>query len=202
GEEKEFPSIPPFKEWRIHLPDILNKKLGRDEAILLLLSLAPHIQPDLLDSVIETHMQHSGDFREIGGVRGKNFRGFLPTGETVLFLLAGEDLKKRLEVQELFSENHFFAKKHILWLEEVPEGEPPMSGRIILSQEYVDLFTTGKVSRPRCSMNFPAQLLETQLEWQDLVLHPDTREQIHELETWVKYRDTLMDAYEMHRKLK
>jgi len=77
-----------------------------------------------------------------------------------------------------------------------------MSGRIILSQEYVDLFTIGKVARPRFSMNFPAQLLETGLEWDDLVLHSDTLEQIKELEVWVKHGDTLLHDWEMHRKLK
>jgi SpoVK/Ycf46/Vps4 family AAA+-type ATPase len=77
-----------------------------------------------------------------------------------------------------------------------------MSGRIILSQEYVDLFTTGQIARPRFSMNFPAQLLETEMEWSDLVLHSETLEQIKELEVWVRHGDALMNKWEMHRKLK
>ncbi len=180
----------------------LQHQLKEAEITLLLIALAPHLQSDFYDSLIQESLPQPGDFPQIGGVRGKNFRGFLPTGETALFLLAGDDPEKRLEVQKLFSEDHFFAKKRILWLEEVPEGEPVMSGRIILSQEYVDLFTTGKVARPRFSMNFPAQLLETSLEWDDLVLHSDTLEQIKELEVWVKHGDTLLRDWEMHRKLK
>ena len=180
----------------------LQHQLKEAEITLLLIALAPHLQSDFYDSLIQESLPQPGDFPQIGGVRGKNFRGFLPTGETALFLLAGDDPEKRLEVQKLFSEDHLFAKKHILWLEEVPEGEPVMSGRIILSQEYVDLFTTGKVARPRFSMNFPAQLLETSLEWDDLVLHSDTLEQIKELEVWVKHGDTLLRDWEMHRKLK
>jgi hypothetical protein len=176
--------------------------LSVDEFALLCIALAPHLAPQFLDTIIQESLPQPGDFPQIGGVRGKNFRGFLPTGETALFLLAGDDPGKRLEVQQLFSEDHLFAKKHILWLEEVPEGEPHMSGRIILSQEYVDLFTIGKVARPRFSMNFPAQLLETGLEWDDLVLHSDTLEQIKELEVWVKHGDTLLHDWEMHRKLK
>jgi AAA+ superfamily predicted ATPase len=170
--------------------------------LVLLLSIAPHIQPHFFDEILQGTLPKAGDFPQLGGARGKNHRGFLPTGETALFLVAGDDLEKRLAVQHLFSEDHLFAKKRILWLEEVPEGEPRMSGRIILSQEYVDLFTIGKVAAPRFSMTFPAQRIETELEWDDLVLHPDTLEQIKELEVWVKHGDTLMDDWGMRRKLK
>jgi len=179
-----------------------QNSLSPQAQALLLLSLAPHLQADFYDCIIQEALPKAGDFPQIGGARGRNFRGFLPTGETVLFLFAGEDIEKRKETQLLFSEDHCFAKKRILWLEDVPEGEPRMSGRIILSQEYVDLFTTGQIARPRFSMNFPAQLLETEMEWSDLVLHPETLEQIKELEVWVRHGDALMNKWEMHRKLK
>ncbi len=181
---------------------IKAEKLGEKEQTLLLLVLAPHLQPDFYDRVIAESLPQAGDFPQLGGTRGKNFRGFLPTGETALFLLAGEDMEKRLEVQQLFSEDHFFVKKRIIWLEDVPEGEPRMSGRIILSQEYVDLFTTGRIAKPAFSMHFPAQLLETEMEWSDLVLHPGTNAQIQDLEGWIKHHDTLMKDWEMHRRLK
>ncbi|WP_353480366.1 ATP-binding protein [Haliscomenobacter sp.] len=181
---------------------IQDNNLGQTEITLLFIAIMPHIHPLLFDQIIQAALPSAGDFPQLGGTRGKNFRGFLPTGETALFLLAGDDMEKRMDVNELFSEDHLFAKKHILCLEEVPEGEPRMSGRIILSQEYVDLFTTGKVARPRFSMNFPAQLLQTELEWDDLVLHHDTLAQINELEIWVKHGDTLMKEWEMHRKIK
>lgn len=181
---------------------VLQQNLQEKDTILLLFALLPHLYPQFFDTTIQESLPQPGDFPQIGGVRGKNFRGFLPTGETALFLLAGEDAEKRLEVQQLFSEDHVFAKKHILWLEEVPEGEPQMSGRIVLSQEYVDLLTTGKVSPPRFSMNFPAQKIETALDWDDLVLHPDTLEQIRELEIWIKHGKTLMVDWGMGNKLK
>lgn len=185
------------------LRDFLQQRdLSSEAQILILLALAPHLDADFCDRTIQGALPRAGDFPQIGGSRGKSFRGFLPTGETALFLLAGKDAAKRIELQHLFSENHFFAKEHILWLEEVPEGEPRMSGRIILSQDYVDLFTTGRVARPRFSINFPAELLETELEWEDLVLHGDTLEQTNELQDWVRHGETLMHDWGMHRKLK
>lgn len=185
------------------LSDFLRQRdLPVEAHVLLLLALAPHLDADFYDRTIQDTLPRAGDFPQIGGSRGKNFRGLLPTGETALFLLAGKDARKRLEAQQLFSAEHLFAKQQILWLEEVPEGEPRMSGRIILSQDYVDLFTTGRVARPRFSTNFPAELLETELEWDDLVLHGDTLDQIKELEYWVQYGETLMNDWGMRRKLK
>lgn len=194
-----------FKEEAAPMPlnDFYQQNnLSPQAQALILLALAPHLQADFYDRTIKEAIPQAGDFPQIGGTRGKNFRGFLPTGETALFLFAGEDMEKRMEAQKLFSEDHLFAKKRVLWLEDVPDGEPRMSGRIILSQEYVDLFTTGQLARPRFSINFPAQLLETELEWTDLVLHSDTLEQIKELEVWVKHGGTLMNEWGMHRRLK
>ncbi len=179
-----------------------EQRLSREAQTLLLLALAPHLEADFYDRNIRGAIPREGDHPQIGCTRGQVFLGYLPTGETALFLLAGEDSERRMEVQKLFSEDYVFARKHILWLEGVPEGEPRMSGRIVLSEEYVDLFTTGRVARPRFSMRFPAQLLETELDWSDLVLHSATLQQIKELEVWVRHGDTLMKDWEMGRKLK
>ena len=170
--------------------------------MLLLIALAPHLQSDFFDRAIQNNLPEAGDFPQIGGTRGKQFRGFLPTGETALFLLAGNELENRFKVQQMFSEDHFFAANRVLWLEETPPGEPRMSGKIILSQEYVDLFTLGKISRPRFSMSFPAQLLQTEMEWEDLILNDRTREQIQELETWVKHGHTLLEDWGMRKRVK
>jgi len=181
---------------------VKTNQLSTEEQSILLIALAPHVQPDYFDRITQENLPHSGDFPQLGGTRGKHFRGFLPTGETVIFLLGGDKFEKRMAIQQYFHEDHLFAKRRILWLDEVPEGEPRMSGRVVLSQEYVDLFTYGKVARPRFSLNFPAQLLETEMEWSDLVLHPGTQSQIQDLVVWIKHHNTLMVDWEMHRKLK
>lgn len=176
--------------------------LGQSEIIVFLSALAPHLQPDFYDKIISESLPSPGDFPQLGGVRGKNFRGFLPTGETALFLLAGDDLEKRLQVQEMFSTEHFFHKKHILWLEDVPAGEPRMSGKIILAPEYIELFTTGKVTPPAFSTEFPAKRIETELGWDDLVLDDDVMEQIRELETWVRFNDRMLQDWKLNKRIK
>ena len=173
-----------------------------EEYVIILLALVPHLQPDFLNKIIAEHLPNGGDFPEFGGVKGTNHRGILPTGETAQFILAGDDLEKRLEVQRLFSSEHWFAQKHILWLEPVREGEPVMSGRIVMDAEVVEQLTTGVVSRPRFGIDFPAERLETEMDWNDLVLHSNTERQIREIEHWVVHHNTLLQEWGMHKKIK
>jgi len=173
-----------------------------EEFVVFLLALTPHIKSDFLGKLIVEHFPEGGDFPEFGGVKGTNHRGILPTGETAQFILAGEDIERRIEVQRILSSEHWFAKKRILWLEPVREGEPVMSGRLILDPEIVELLTTGTVSRPRFSTDFPAEYIETEMEWDDLVLHPNTLLQIREIENWIRHNDTLMHEWGMKKKIK
>lgn len=173
-------------------------KLTSSEYVVFLLALIPHIQPHFFDPLLPK----KGNFPQIGGVRGKNHRGFLPTGETALFLLAGDDLEKRFEVQKIFGPEHWFAKERILWLAEPEKDEPPMSGRIILNPDYVSLFTTGEMPMPSFSMSFPAERLETELDWADLVLPAATLEQVRELEAWLEHQHRILHDWGMARKIK
>ena len=108
---------------------------SNDEWVILFLALILHIRPNYFESIIISYLPNGGDFPEFGGVKGSNHRGLLPTGETAQFILAGNDPDKRLTIHQYFREEHFFFRQGILWLEPVREGDPVMSGRIILSQE-------------------------------------------------------------------
>ena len=181
---------------------IEHHKLGHEEFTLLILALLPHIEADSFSKVIAGYLPEGGDFAEFGGVKGTNHRGILPTGETAQFILAGDDLEKRLEVQRMLGPEHWFSREHILWLEPVHEGEPAMSGRLVMNPELVEQLTLGTVSKPRFSMDFPAEHIETEMEWDDLVLPDETRQQIREIEDWIRHHDTLLDDWGMKKKIK
>ncbi|MCK6693858.1 MAG: ATP-binding protein [Thermoanaerobaculia bacterium] len=173
-----------------------------EEYIVLLLALAPRVQPAFFSRILAEFLPEGGDFPELGGARTGHHRGIQPTGETAQFILAGDDLEKRLEVQAMLGGDHWFAQKQILALESVREGEPPLSGRLILDDETAELLSAGQVSKPRFGADFPAERIETGLEWPDLVLHPNTLHQIREIEKWIKWSDTLMNDWGMRRKVK
>ena len=203
GKSVSEPTLPAINHWHLPLANfILQNKLTVGEASLLLIALTPHIQPDLFDAAIDGVIPQGGNFPKLGGVRGKNARGFLPTGETALFILGGSDLETRLSVQQLFGADHLFAAKKILWLEEMPPGEPPMSGRIILSQDYVDIFIFGKPTPPHFSMSFPAKRIKEERDWSYLVINAELQSQIAEIISWLKYNDELLSTWQMGDRLK
>ncbi|GAB3899959.1 hypothetical protein GCM10028803_22000 [Larkinella knui] len=184
------------------LADHLPQSPTHAEAVLLLLALAPHQLPGIFDALIEEVLPQGGEFPAFGGIKGANHRGMLPTGETAQFLLAGTDLEKRLEVQRLFSEKHWFYQQQVLFLEPVREGEPRMSGRLVLADEYAERLLTGERPRPRFGPDFPARLVTTGMEWDDLVVPPATRRQIEDLRLWLAHSHTLMNDWQLGKRLK
>ena len=179
-----------------------ENSVDRREFIALMVALAPHLDPNFFDRAIQEAIPETGDFPQLGGIRGKNYRGFLPTGQTLMFLLDGGDLNQRFGLARLIEDDHVFAQKRVAWLEEPPLGEPALSGRWMMSEDYISLFTLGRFPRPKFSMNFPAQHIQTKMEWKDLVLNPQTQKQIKELEAWVNHGETWLQDWGMEKKYK
>ena len=181
---------------------IICHQLNIEEYVILLLALAPHIQPNFIDNIVQQYLPNGGDFAEIGGIKVNNHRGMLPTGETALFILAGNELFKRMQVSQYFSSDHFFAKENVLSLELLGDGEPRMSGKIILHQEFVDLFTIGTASKPSFGPDFPAKNISTKMDWSDLILNPKTEQQIKDIKTWLDHNKPFMQDWGMEKKVK
>jgi ATPase family protein associated with various cellular activities (AAA) len=201
--DSTIPSPPPLADWQLPMAKfIADNRLNAAEATLLLIGLAPHFQPDGFDQAIESKIPGSGNFPKLGGVRGKNSRSFLPTGETALFLLGGEDRQQRQDTQALFGVEHLFGQKKILWLEEVPYGEPLMSGKIIISQDYIDTFLIGRPAPPHFNSSFPARLIREKRNWSSLVINEELQSQINEIINWLKYNDHLLNIWGMGDRLK
>ncbi|MDZ7695036.1 MAG: ATP-binding protein [Balneolaceae bacterium] len=175
--------------------------LKKAERLTLLLALIPHVKPDILDLFFTKNAHYDRGFTEFGGLRGNSYSGFLPTGETIMFLLTGGDLKRRFKYNYLFEQDHLFAQKKILFLEQSSLNEPALSGALQLSDDYVDFFTTGNVSKPSFSMDFPAKRVTTDLEWSDLVLPPETMGQINEIIAWLKHGKTLMRDWGLSKRI-
>jgi len=180
------------------IPDIN----GHDDWVTVMITLIPHVQPNFFESVILEHLPNGGDFPEIGGVKATNHRSMLPTGETLQFILAGTNVTQRVRLQQLFSQDHFFHRQGIIWLENVKEGEPVMSGRLILSSEWVDKILLGKESPPRFGPDFPAKKIETGIQWGDVVLHPRTMNQINDIRIWLLHHDKFNSDANLKVKIK
>ena len=181
---------------------IIENNLSEIDILILGLALVPHMKPDFLSSIIAEYLPNGGELPEFGGIKTKNHRGILPTGETAQFLVAGNDLENRISFYNYLHNQSFLYQKGIIKIEAVANGEPKLSGLLILEDEYIEKFITGKILKPQLSSIFPAQLIETQLDWDDLVLNSNTLNQIKEIETWLKFNDILLHEWNMKAKIK
>lgn len=181
---------------------IIENNLTEIDILLLGLAFVPHVKPDFLSAVIAEYLPNGGELPEFGGVKAKNHRGILPTGETAQFLIAGNNLDDRVAFYNYLHNQSFLFQKRIIRIESVPNGEPKLSGLLSLEDEYIEKFITGKILKPQLSSIFPAQLIETQLDWNDLVLNSATLNNIKEIETWLKFNEILLQEWDMKSKIK
>ncbi|MCO6492327.1 MAG: ATP-binding protein [Phaeodactylibacter sp.] len=204
GQEAEFADIydiapPALADSASNWAAFLDKyQPGVEERLALLLSLIPHMEPRLLDVFFTKNAQYDRPFTEFGGRSEGPHKGFLPTGETLLFLLAAGRLEQRFALMRLFQPDHYFIRDNILSLERAqPGGVPPTAGTLSLSEEYLAYFTHGEALKPVFGKDFPAEAISTPLEWADLVLNNQARRQIREMETWIEHGDTLLNGWGM-----
>ncbi len=174
-----------------------------EERIVLLTALAPHICPQLLDVFFIKNETYNRSFTEFGGIKGSKHTGLLPTGETAIFILCGNDLVERFKVIQLFDSNHFFSKQKIVVLDaENANNEPLLSGLLTITKEYLTYFTSGGAFEPKFNNEFPAQKITTKLEWEDLVLDDAVLDEIHEISVWIKNQNTLMEEWGLKKLVK
>ncbi len=176
--------------------------LSTDERLLLMLALIPDVQPHLLDVFFTTNKLTGRGYTEFGGIRGARHGGFIPTIETALFLLAGNDLAHRFRLYRLFEPDHVFTTHQIVKIQSGGSDEPFFSNALSLNDEYIDMLTTGQLRKPRFSTEFPAKRMTTSLEWSELVVDEDTGKGLDELRDFLQYGRTLFEDWGMHRKLK
>lgn len=186
----------------IYAEFVQHYKMTPEERLIMVLTLLPHIQPQLLDAFFMTNHNLKRGFTEFGGIKGNQHGGFLPTIETALFITVGNDLDKRIRMMQTFEPTHFFFAHNILYVNSQSGNEPSNSSGLVMTEEFIDLFTTGKHRTPQFSMEFPAKRLMTKMTWNDLVLDEITSVQLNEIRIWLQHGRTLLYDWGMENKLK
>ncbi len=208
GQESDFNNV-----FDIKPPDLAGSesmyagivrqyKMGFAERLMLILALTPHIRPQVLDVFFIKNNATGRPFAEFGGIRESRESGFFPTGETLVFLLTGGELEPQIRHSALFDREHYFSRHQLFDLQPDDPRLSALKAPLRLTQEYLSLFTTGIAGTPQFGTGFPAHRIETQLEWNDLVLARQTLAQAREIETWLQHSPTLMQDWGMAAKLR
>jgi len=177
-------------------------ELNLQQRICLLVALAPHFKPQLLDVFFIKNNGSDRGFTEFGGIKGTNHGGFLPTGETVAFIIAGEDMEKRFQLLDFLMNDPLFNELNILSILRNVPNEPFLSGFLTVGEEYLSHFVNGISHKPSYSSVFPAKILTTALTWDHLILEDHVMDEVLEICDWLEHKDQLMNEWEMLGKLK
>lgn len=204
GQESEYTHIQdiplPESDWLSSLMD--GQEVSFEEQVVLLLALMPHISPQTLDLFFLQNKELDRPYTEFGGWRGTSHQGFLPTGETAAFILSVDDPDKRQDVIKLFEKDHWFHTKNILCLEGQGRGEPFLSGRLVVSDEFLSKVLHGNKYRPDYSADFPAKRITTALEWDDLVLPYNLQEDLNDISLWLQNEQAIRSRWQLDRIIK
>ena len=173
-----------------------------EERVVVMLALMPHVRPQALDIFFVQNRDFDRQYTEFGGWKGLSHGGFLPTGETASFIIAGDDTERRGDVLRLFGREHWFYRKDILRLEGAGEGEPLLSGQLRVSDGFLSRVLLGEEYKPDYSTGFPAKRVTTELEWKDLVLDYRVSAELEEINTWIASHKTVMEDWGLSRYLK
>ena len=173
-----------------------------EERIIMLLALAPHVCPQILDIFFTKNEKYGRGFTEFGGVKGNQHSGFIPTGETAAFVIAGNDIFNKINVINIFDPDHFFGKYKIISLDKDKSNEPILSGILSMTPDYLSYFTNGTQFKPNFSTEFPAQQINTKMDWEDLVIEESIIDEIQEIMVWIKSSSVILEDWGLDKLLK
>lgn len=219
GQESEYASIEeipqPGNEWMSSL--LGDQEISFKEQTILLLALMPHISPEVLNIFFIKNKDYDRPYTEFGGWQGISHGGFLPTGQTAKFLIENGKLKveskiglsqndntfnSQLSILHLFSKDHWFHKENILCLEGQAEGEPFLSGRLVVSEEFLAKVLHNGKYEPEYNVQFPAKRITTPLDWDDLVLPWHLYDELNDISRWLQYQTEIRDTWNLNRIIK
>jgi AAA+ superfamily predicted ATPase len=180
---------------------LLHHQASVAERLMLVMALVPHIRPRQLDIFFTRNPTYDRSFTEFGGIQNPSGE-FIPTGETILFLLDDGTLEMRFQLSELFGPEHFFAKHRIFHFQTNDGLVPAWKGPLRLRPEHIRRFTTGIPPAIHERARFSAFPVQTTLEWSDLVLDSETLAKIQAIEAWLLHGNTLMKDWGMDKRLR
>jgi len=203
-EQQEAEIEPPALEYEhsIYARQVAAWQLNSCERLALALAMAPHLKPEALDIFFCSNGTIGRSFSEFGGHSDRAFSGFLPTGQTLVFLLSANQPQRKLEAMRILAPQHRFNAEQLIVLDRGEDKLPPLAGVLTMSEQWLHYLLTGEQVRPELSPSFPASPITTPLQWRDLVLDYSVMQQVEEIRTWLAHGRTLMQEWGLASKVK
>lgn len=141
GSSYEEVAAPDLRDDTSTYATFINEgNFSREERLLIVLALANHVNPGMLDRNLKQRMGSAfGKYPELGGVEGENFKGLIPTGLTWLALATGNDLLRRIDLLKKATSMSVIVNE-IVGIKDSSISEPFLSGAIELNIDLLRLF--------------------------------------------------------------
>jgi AAA+ superfamily predicted ATPase len=205
GHEKQWEDIP--------LPDVTivdnafanavnDWNLNMYERLALALAMAPQIMPEALDIFFGRNQIYDRGFTEFGGQIDPEHSGFLPTGQTLAFLITANNPDNRYELLKVIGKEGILMKEHVLQLSQTQPHIPNVNGVLSLNSEWMHYFLTGERFQIDNGLQMLGQKITTDMNWSDAVLSDITMRSVQEIQSWLTYNETLMEDWGLGKILK
>ena len=178
---------------------IKDNDFGTNERLLIIVALAIVYKPEMYDRLQIKNKTLNKNFTEFGGFKDAESGAFIPTLRTVSFLLNESDLLRTVQIHSLFESKHIFITKKIINIS-VPKNRNIMDSTFSIGEELFVSITEGKTYKPNYSSNFPANILDTPLDWDDLVLEDSVMEEIKLIDTWLENKEELATDSKLNKR--
>ncbi|HAS46064.1 MAG TPA: AAA family ATPase [Microscillaceae bacterium] len=197
---------PPLIEGSDYAQVVQSLQLGFAERLAIALCLAAQVRPQMLDAFFTKNQSFQRHFTEFGGVILSDHSAFLPTGETFVFILTGENLGARLKALDILHQSNPLFTQGILELSPHQENKvlTRQNGVLSLTPEYESRWIYGRSYQPEFSTRFPASpLTPPNIDWQDdLVLPRATKKQLEEIKLWIANKEQLEQEWTVGKQLR
>jgi hypothetical protein len=179
---------------------VKNWQLTHELRLIIMLALAPEIESEALDPFFIKNAVYDRAHSEFGGVISECHGGFLPTIETALFLLAGADTALKLALLPYFQPGSFLVDNWILDIgvdDNIHEGKTAGKSRTFsnnllrLSDVMLVHMRDGGYALASIPKNIAATVVETSLDWGDLIVSEHTRNALDIIFSWLEYADKI-----------
>lgn len=204
---------PEFSEANSLYSKIINSYgLSPEERLIIMLALAPEIETEALDPFFIKNSKYDRGHSEFGGIISHRHSGFLPTFETALFLLTGGDTNLKLAMLPILQAGSILIDHWILDMDacssqsdgttNTTSSLPYSSEPLRLSDRMLGLLRDDARFTMTVPQGIPAILLETALNWEDLIVTESTSHGIEQVFSWLEHRQKLSNLPGLGKHLK
>jgi hypothetical protein len=172
------------------------------EYLLISLTFTAWFRPRSLKGFGRKKPESDEMYSETGIFVNKTNNRYIPTLQTLIFMLAGTDMVKQAYYHSILL-SHVLFKDQVLHLRKPFANDNfPLDYMVELDLAYYNYLIHGKKPRFDHTPDFPANLLETEKLFSDLVLKPATRDQLQIILDYARVNQTLFEREGVRQKIK